>query len=313
MRSLRSLLASALVGGLLVSGSAVVATTAQAAPVRTAAVPGTKSTPTKVTIKKIASKTAPYHGKTTIKPRVTASGKVSLKSKRLTVKHGKKTVAKNKTSVKLAAGTYKVTTKATYKTYKVSTTTKTVTKKKVGVAMFTDVTVSCTPTSVVPDAYGDFDIKAGCTSSRFDGTRKVSMTLWDEGDGTYWGFDETTLDSLTTTAAPAVGKSFRATLNPGDDLKKSYQTKQTTSKKVWSKTKSKSLTQKLVIKQGKRPNHTAPISAWNCPSWAPIKGNADSGIYHVPGGRWYSRTKPEICFTTKAAAIAAGYRASKNG
>ncbi len=239
-----------------------------------------------------------------------------MKSKTLTVKHGKKTVAKNKKSVKLAAGTYKVTTKATYKTYRLKTTTKTVTKKKVGVAMFTDATVSCTPTYVRSDGYGDFDIKAGCTSTRFDGTRKVSMTLWDEGDGTYWGFDETTVDSLTATAVPVVGKSFGATLNPGDDLKKSYQAKQTTTTKVWSKTKSKSLTQKLVIKKGKRPNHTAPISAYNCPSWAPIKGNQSSRgpwIYHVPGGRWYDVTKPEECFTTAAAARAAGYRASKNG
>ncbi|MGC5167042.1 hypothetical protein [Luteimicrobium sp. DT211] len=209
MRSLRSLVATVLVGGLLVSGSAVVATAAQAAPVHTVAV-AAKVTPTKVTIKKIASKTAPYKGKTTIKPRVTASGRVSVKSKTLTVKHGSATVAKNKKSVKLKAGTYRVTTKVTYKTY---------TLKKSG----------------------------------------------------------------------------------------------STTVKVWSATKSKSLAQKLVIKAGKRPSHTAPISAWDCPSWAPIKGNADSGIYHLPGGRYYNATKPEICFTTTAAARAAGYRASRNG
>lgn len=56
---------------------------------------------------------------------------------------------------------------------------------------------------------------------------------------------------------------------------------------------------------------TWPISAWNCPSWAPIKGNASSHIFHRPGQQFYTRTKPEICFTTPAAAIAAGYRASK--
>lgn len=59
------------------------------------------------------------------------------------------------------------------------------------------------------------------------------------------------------------------------------------------------------------PNRTDPVSAWNCPSWAPIKGNADSGIYHVPGQRFYDRTKPEECFRTEAAARAAGYRKSK--
>ncbi len=54
-----------------------------------------------------------------------------------------------------------------------------------------------------------------------------------------------------------------------------------------------------------------PISAWNCPSSHPIKGNASSMIYHVPGGRYYSRTKPEECFATESAAQAAGYRRSK--
>lgn len=52
-------------------------------------------------------------------------------------------------------------------------------------------------------------------------------------------------------------------------------------------------------------------SSFNCPKGYPVKGNADSGIYHVPGGAFYSRTKPEECFTTAAAAKSAGYRASK--
>ncbi|WEK60806.1 MAG: hypothetical protein P0Y60_16130 [Candidatus Microbacterium colombiense] len=59
------------------------------------------------------------------------------------------------------------------------------------------------------------------------------------------------------------------------------------------------------------PARTKPVSAWNCPSWAPIKGNANSGIYHVPSGQYYSRTKPEECFSSEAAAVKAGYRKSK--
>ncbi|GAA1346848.1 hypothetical protein [Falsarthrobacter nasiphocae] len=60
------------------------------------------------------------------------------------------------------------------------------------------------------------------------------------------------------------------------------------------------------------PASTRPASgSWNCPSWAPIKGNASSHIYHVPGGRYYAKTKPEICFSSPAAAVRAGYRASK--
>lgn len=54
-----------------------------------------------------------------------------------------------------------------------------------------------------------------------------------------------------------------------------------------------------------------PRSDGSCPSWAPIKGNADSGIYHVPGQRFYKVTKAEECFRTESAAVKAGYRRSK--
>lgn len=59
------------------------------------------------------------------------------------------------------------------------------------------------------------------------------------------------------------------------------------------------------------PGRTTPISTWNCPAWAPIKGNAQSMIYHVRGGASYAKTKPEACFSTESAAVKAGYRKSK--
>ncbi|WP_225986131.1 thermonuclease family protein [Psychrobacillus glaciei] len=45
-----------------------------------------------------------------------------------------------------------------------------------------------------------------------------------------------------------------------------------------------------------------------------IKGNISSSgekIFHVPGGQFYNVTEPEEMFCSKAAALAAGYRASK--
>jgi endonuclease YncB( thermonuclease family) len=60
-----------------------------------------------------------------------------------------------------------------------------------------------------------------------------------------------------------------------------------------------------------RPSSTAPTSRWNCPSWAPIKGNDSSMIYHMPWNRYYDATTPERCFSTATAAEAAGYRAAK--
>ncbi len=48
-----------------------------------------------------------------------------------------------------------------------------------------------------------------------------------------------------------------------------------------------------------------------CPDGYPIKANDNSGIYHVPGGRFYERTAPERCYATAEGAEADGYRAAK--
>jgi len=53
-----------------------------------------------------------------------------------------------------------------------------------------------------------------------------------------------------------------------------------------------------------------PISG-ECPSGAPIKGNANSMIYHLPGQQYYKITVAEECFATAAEAEAAGYRAAQ--
>ena len=39
--------------------------------------------------------------------------------------------------------------------------------------------------------------------------------------------------------------------------------------------------------------------------------NADSGIFHVPGGMSYDRTVPERCYATAADAEADGFRQAK--
>ena len=48
-----------------------------------------------------------------------------------------------------------------------------------------------------------------------------------------------------------------------------------------------------------------------CPPGYPVKANDKSGIYHVPGGRFYARTVPERCYSEAADAAADGYRAAK--
>ncbi len=48
-----------------------------------------------------------------------------------------------------------------------------------------------------------------------------------------------------------------------------------------------------------------------CPVGYPVKANDNSGIYHVPGGRFYDRTVPERCYARTEDAEADGYRAAK--
>jgi trigger factor len=50
----------------------------------------------------------------------------------------------------------------------------------------------------------------------------------------------------------------------------------------------------------------------DCDEAHPIKGNASSMIYHVPGSSSYDRTIPEMCFATEEDAVAAGFRPSKS-
>jgi hypothetical protein len=59
-----------------------------------------------------------------------------------------------------------------------------------------------------------------------------------------------------------------------------------------------------------------PQDAWTCPPPHPVKGNftTSSGepcIYHVPGGRFYPKTKPERCYATEEEAQQDGCRRSK--
>ncbi len=48
-----------------------------------------------------------------------------------------------------------------------------------------------------------------------------------------------------------------------------------------------------------------------CPDKFPIKGNATSKIYHLPGTSYYAMTKATICFRSAQAAERAGFRPSK--
>jgi hypothetical protein len=46
-----------------------------------------------------------------------------------------------------------------------------------------------------------------------------------------------------------------------------------------------------------------------CPSGYPVKGNTESGLYHVPESSAYAQTIPEFCFASASAAESAGFHA----
>jgi hypothetical protein len=48
-----------------------------------------------------------------------------------------------------------------------------------------------------------------------------------------------------------------------------------------------------------------------CPIDHPVKLNESSGIFHVPGGRFYERTRADRCYASAEAAEADGYRQAK--
>ena len=56
---------------------------------------------------------------------------------------------------------------------------------------------------------------------------------------------------------------------------------------------------------------SAPVDG-DCPPGFPVKAKESSRIFHVPGGRFYDRTRPERCYATPEAATADGYRAAKS-
>jgi len=48
-----------------------------------------------------------------------------------------------------------------------------------------------------------------------------------------------------------------------------------------------------------------------CPESYPVKGKLASGIYHLPGGLNYARTRPDRCYADADAAEADGLRPAK--
>jgi len=57
----------------------------------------------------------------------------------------------------------------------------------------------------------------------------------------------------------------------------------------------------------------APLKSGGAPKGFPVKGNADSGLFHEPDGQWYDATDAEFYFKTAEDAEAAGFTRAGGG
>lgn len=204
----------------------------------------TAASPTSVTIKKIARVKLAGAKTETVKPHVSVGKNVKVTSKKLTVTKAGKTVAKNRSSVRLAKGTYKVTTTVKYKT---RSTTKT---KKLVSDGSTAVKMSCTVADVETNNVEGYDVELmflDCTGD-FDGVYKARAGWWDDEfmrdllEPNIWG---DSFVSHPNEVLPIIGKRFAAKVTPVDadgDPKKLYKTAS-----KWSSVKTKTLKQTLRV------------------------------------------------------------------
>lgn len=191
---------------------------------------------TSLTIKKIATKTAPYKKSVTVKPSVAKKGNISIKRSSLSVSRKGKSVAKDRTSVKLKAGSYRVTTKVRYRTF--SKVKKNVVTVPAGERVFSwseapdGMTgfVDCEAVDVV--SQDDFDVRCGLE----DATVSTITVPNENASLPDWNTPETDGDSL-----------FPDWLVTSEDL---YRAKTVTQ---YSGYKTKQRTQSLTVRQGRKP------------------------------------------------------------
>jgi len=60
------------------------------------------------------------------------------------------------------------------------------------------------------------------------------------------------------------------------------------------------------------PEWVEPADSGACPAHHPVKAKLASGIFHVPGGANYARTRPDRCYLSTTAAESDGLRPAKN-
>ena len=147
-----------------------------------------------VAVGDFAQYVVPKGKKTTVKPQITTQGAVIVVSAKMTVKHGKKTVARNANSVKLRAGSYQVTTTVQWTSSSMPGINTTVTTKPLRISTF----------SASKAAKG---IVASFNAARLKNAAIIDfMTRYGLGPSTMTLHRSTTLDKIATSWAKKSAK-----------------------------------------------------------------------------------------------------------
>lgn len=208
--------------------------------------------PGAVTINPIAgTQITPYRGKYSLTPRYTASGDVQVDSATVTVKKGKKTVARDIRTVNLAAGKYTVTQKVTYRPFSY------LDRQEVIVAVGSHVPDaanslllgSCTLTSWTALSETTGTWKATCMVLSGANTAELGTIgtegTWAQGD-TFITLLNDTGEGVFSSVSFEVGDHFPAAAR----LKATTQLSRTVTDKVYGASVTVTQTQKLTVKAG---------------------------------------------------------------
>jgi large subunit ribosomal protein L4 len=101
----------------------------------------------------------------------------------------------------------------------------------------------------------------------------------------------------TAEAKPAAKKAAKKA-----EPEKKAETKPETKPETKAETKAEAADEKPALPKGAK----APLKSGGAPKGYEVKGNADSGLYHEPGGQWYDQTEAEFYFKSAEDAEAAG-------
>jgi hypothetical protein len=223
----------------------------------------------KVAIQRIPPRVVPYDEHTVaIRPRVTKSGHIQIRSQRITVSRAGKTLVRNVRAAHAKPGTYRVLTTVTYRPFKLINTGRSKTKQVLAAGPgMAAVPVHCTYTYVAyedtPIMYGSNDhlppdyanLILTCTSTAYDGSWSASGFFHLSDTDNLWHPEApASLQSqMPTTSDPLMltGTSFDTNAAPGEAMFKTESVPVT--KRRYGRTRTLSRSQALKVTQERAP------------------------------------------------------------